>query len=286
MSAFAEHRCAAADGVALYYRNYPKAAGPTPVLCLPGLTRNSRDFDFIAEHMAASRRVLTADFRGRGRSGYDPAARYAVPVEAADCMRVLEEADVPKAVMLGTSRGGIVAMVMAKMRPEAVAGIILNDIGAEIEGKGLDRIMRFIGREPPIRNWNEAMHGLKGAFGPAFPDVPDATWIGFAHAIYREEDGRIVPDYDPKLADAVREADKDRTPGGNFDLWPLFTDLSCPLLLLHGWNSDLLAADTVTRMQAAKPGLVAVTVKDRGHVPFLDEPIAVEAIDAFVAAIV
>jgi pimeloyl-ACP methyl ester carboxylesterase len=277
-----------ADGLTLFYRDYRGAAPGTPVLCIPGLTRNARDFDFIAAHLARPRRVLVADLRGRGRSAYDPEYRhYVVPVEAADMLQLLEVAGAPEIIVLGTSRGGIVAMAMAAARKGAIKAVILNDIGAEIDARGLDRIAAFVGREIPFVNWDEAAAALKRSYGAMFPNVTDARWREFAGAIYRETDGKIVPDYDPRLGEAMREAgNSGRAQSANVDLWPLFAALNeIPALVLRGENSDLLSAATLAKMRGAKPDLAFATVKDRGHAPFLDESEAVAAIDAFLAAI-
>jgi pimeloyl-ACP methyl ester carboxylesterase len=277
-----------ADGLRLFYRDYRTVSAATPVLCIPGLTRNARDFDVIAAHLARKRRVLVTDLRGRGRSAYDPDWRhYVVPVEVGDMLRLLEAAGAPQVIVLGTSRGGIVAMAMAAVQKAAVKAVILNDVGAEIEARGLGRILEFIGREIPFASWDEAAAALKRTYASMFPNVPDARWSEFAHAIYREAGGTIVPDYDPKLGDAMREADgSGRAQGANANLWPLFAALKeIPTLVLRGDNSDLLSAATVAKMSEAKPDLASQTVKDRGHVPFLDEPEAVAAIDAFLETI-
>lgn len=283
MTGYASRFYSSADGLLLFYRDYKSERAAMPVLCIPGLTRNARDFDLLAPHLARSRRVLVADLRGRGRSAYDPECRYTVPVEAADMFRLLDDAGVGRVAVLGTSRGGIVAMAMAATKPAALGAVILNDIGGEIEAEGLARIVEFIGRESPMADWDDAVRGLKRTYGRMFPNVPDARWMEFARAIYREAEGRIVPDYDPRLGDAMREAGASgRAQGTNVNLWPLFAALAkVPALVLRGENSDLLSAATLEKMKEAKPDLMAITIKDRGHVPFLDEAPAVQAIDDF-----
>ncbi len=283
---FDERYYAASDGLELYYRDYPCASEYTPVLCIPGLTRNARDFEFIAAHIAQTRRVLVADLRGRGKSAYTKDHRhYSVAVEAADMMRLLDDAGLSRVIVLGTSRGGIVAMAMAATRRGVLQGAILNDIGGEIEARGLARILEFIGREPPIPDWNVAAAGLQRAYAAAFPNVSDRQWMAFARAIYRDQEGKIVPDYDPRLGDAMRESSASvKANGPNLSLWPLFSALGpVPTLVLRGAHSDLLSAATVTRMATLKSDFVSVTIPDRGHVPFLDEPEAVAAIDTFLA---
>lgn len=285
---YREHHYKSSDGLNLYYRDYPHSSARTPVLCIPGLTRNARDFDFIAERIARSRRVLVADLRGRGRSEYSKDPRhYNVAVEAADIMRLLDDVRLPRVVVLGTSRGGIVGMTMAATRPAALQGIILNDIGAEIEARGLSRILEFIGREPPLPDWKAAAEGLRRAYASAFPTVRTEQWQAFARALYRAENGRIVPDYDQRLGDAMRQASPNfQASGPNVPLWPLFGALSrIPALVLMGENSDLLSSATVAKMRAIKPDLASTVVSNRGHAPFLDEIEAVTAIDAFLSRI-
>jgi pimeloyl-ACP methyl ester carboxylesterase len=259
------------------------------VICIPGLTRNSRDFDFIADHIAATRRVLVTDLRGRGRSSYDPDTRnYSVPVETGDVLQILEAADIPRVVVLGTSRGGVIAMTLAAFKPDLLAGAILNDMGAQLEPAGLERIYAVMRSPPAFAGWEEAAAALKRNNAGLFPNVGDERWLVFAHALYREENGRIVGDYDPKFPAAVLEArgTNPRNEAGAADLWKWFGALTAvPTLLLRGENSELLSAETVSAMKSAKPDLVSVSVRDRGHVPFLDEPESVAAIDAFLKGI-
>lgn len=254
------------------------------MLCIPGLTRNSRDFEFIAAHLAESRRVVVADLRGRGKSAYSKdTRRYTVAIEAADMFRLMEDADLHEAVLLGTSRGGIVAMTMAATRPDVLRGIILNDIGAEIEASGLNRVLDFVGSEAPAPGWDSAAQRIKQKYEGDFPDVSDARWLAFARALYREERGSVVPDYDPKLAEALRNDSLNIRPDGpGVPLWSLFSALApLPTLILRGENSDFLSVDTLKKMHAQKQDLVSAPVQHRGHAPFLDEAGAIAAIDKF-----
>ncbi len=287
--AYEERFYSSADGLNLFYRDYPGPPEKTPVLCIPGLTRNSRDFDFIAGRIAATRRVVTVDLRGRGRSGYDPdIANYSVPVETRDVFQLLATLGLPRVIVLGTSRGGVIAMTMAAFKPDAIAGAILNDMGAMLEAAGLEHIYEIMRAPPRYAGWDEAAEGLKRGHAARFPNVPDARWLEFAHALYREREGRIVGDYDPEFPRAVLEGrgTNPRTDAGAADLWKWFRALAnAPTLVLRGENSDLLSAETLAAMQHEKQDLVAVTVKDRGHVPFLDEPEAVASIGTFLEAI-
>jgi pimeloyl-ACP methyl ester carboxylesterase len=289
MGLYSENFYASSDGLSLYYRDYAGPPGSTPVLCIPGLTRNCRDFEFIAAHMARSRRVLCADLRGRGRSASDPNwCNYTVFVERNDITRLLAVAAIPRVVVLGTSRGAIVAMALAGAQRDSLAGVILNDLGTELDAVGLERIMALVGQNADFANWEAAAHSLKIAHQVRFIGVDAGGWERFARAIYREKNGRIVPDYDLNLGLAMRDGASNGRPAqaGTVNLWPLFTALSdLPMLLLRGENSDLLSAQTAWNMKGVKPDLVIATIKGRGHVPFLDEPEAIAAIDAFLGRI-
>ena len=285
MALYSDHFYTSSDGLSLYYRDYAGSSGSTPVLCIPGLTRNCRDFDFIAAHIARSRRVLCADLRGRGQSASDPNWRnYTVSVERNDIARLLTVAAIPRVVVLGTSRGAIVAMALAAAQRDNVAGVILNDLGAELDTVGLERIMALVGQHADFGSREAAADSLKIAYHDRFIGVDAAGWERFARAIYREKNGRIVPDYDLNLGSAMRDRVSDGRPAQarTVNLWPLFAALSdVPTLLLRGENSDLLSAQTACKMKKVKPDLVIATIQGRGHVPFLDEPEAIAAIDAF-----
>jgi pimeloyl-ACP methyl ester carboxylesterase len=293
MNRFQERFTLSNDGLRLFYRDY---AGPpaqladrTPVLCIPGLTRNSRDFDFIAGHIAETRRVLVTDLRGRGQSGYDPDPRnYSVPVETGDVMQLLAAAGITRIIVLGTSRGGVIAMTLNTLAPTLLAAAILNDMGAQLEAAGLERIYAVMRSPPSFNSWEEAASSLRNTNAPLFANVSPERWLTFARALYREENGRIRGDYDPQFPAAILagRGTNPRNQQGAADLWKWFGALvTIPTLVLRGENSELLSAETIEAMKNAKPDLVAVTVKDRAHVPFLDEPEAVMAIDAFLERI-
>jgi pimeloyl-ACP methyl ester carboxylesterase len=283
MTDYRERTYVTNDGLRLFYRDYHGDSARLPVLCLPGLTRNSRDFAFIAAHLAPTRRVICADLRGRGRSQYDPNWRnYAIAMEVADTARLLDAAGIEHVIVLGTSRGGIVGMSLSTL-PGVVAGLILNDIGAEVEAAGMERLRNSVGREPSHASWGEAALFLRQRYGAMYPDLGMEEWCDFARAGRREENGRIVPDYDPALGEATRFGRNfGRLPGGNVNLWSLFENIaSRPVLLIHGTLSDILSAATVEKMRAMKPDLAVVTLYNRGHIPLLNEAECVAAIDAF-----
>ena len=268
-----------ADGLRLHYRDYPAAGDRVPVLCLPGLTRHCRDFETIAPRIQASRRVLCADLRGRGLSQYDPNWRnYHPGTYVADVATLLAGAGIGRVVVLGTSLGGIVAMIMAATMPHVLAGVILNDIGPEVAPEGLARISSYVGNAGPVRTWAEAAAQARATSGLAWPDASDEDWSRFARRVYREENGVLRLDMDPMIGQAVRAAPSGAAPY----LWPAFAALRpIPVLALRGATSDLLSQTTFDRMAREKPDLERVTVPGRGHAPTLDEPECVAAIDAF-----
>ena len=280
-----EHTIAAADGTRLHARDYGTPEhGLTPVICLPGLTRNAKDFETIAPLLARSRRVLALDFRGRGSSGRADPATYRPDQEVADTLAVLDHLGIGRFGIIGTSRGGIAAMVMAARALPRMAGVLFNDIGPRIDKAGLLRIRGYLGADPHFASWDEAAAALK-ATNPGFPSLSEAEWHAFARRVYREEQGRPRADYDPALAanfPSVEEIAAGNVP----ELWPLFDMLApLPCLVLRGEHSDLLSPATMAEMQARHPNLAAVTVAERGHVPFLDEPESLTAIAAWLTQV-
>jgi pimeloyl-ACP methyl ester carboxylesterase len=282
---YLEHRVVLGDGLRMYCRDYPAGEpdGRPTVLCLPGLTRNCRDFESLARMLAPRHRVLTPDLRGRGGSDRDPQWRHYQPLNyVADVARLLRELQAGRVIVVGTSLGGLVAMLMAAMQPDALAGVVLNDIGPELDPTGLARIGAYVGQLPPLRTWEEAAAQARKSHSRALPDLDDAGWMAFARRVYREESpGRIVPDMDPMIGEAMRE-----TAGQAADLWILYRALErIPTLAIRGELSDLLSADTLRRMQEAKPDLRTLLVPRCGHAPTLDEPECRRAIGEFLESI-
>jgi len=273
------------DGLRLYYREYPAAQnGRLPVLCLPGLTRNSRDFEKLAPGLQrAGRRVLAPDLRGRGRSQYDPQwSNYHPGTYLGDIQALQAAAGAEQVIVVGTSLGGILAMLIAATRPEAIAGAVLNDIGPEIAPEGLQRISQYVGRAVPVPGWAEAAAQTRATYEVALPGLTDEDWLVYARRGYAEVDGVPRPDLDPMIGEAVRAAPAGAAP----DLWPVFGALRpLPALALRGEFSDILSSDTFERMGREKPDLRCVTVPSRGHTPLLDEPECVEAIEEFFASL-
>ena len=277
---YRERYLTAQDGLRLYYRDYgDRRSARTPVLCLTGLTRNSRDFADLALRLAPQRRVLCPDYRGRGRSQYDPNWRnYDPMVYLNDIGHLLSANDLHRVVVIGTSLGGLLGMGLAVLRPTAVAGIVLNDIGPDIESTGLGRILDFIGKDHPQPDWPTAVAALRASL-PRLASKDDDWWERFARATYREsEDGILHYDWDVALARPLLRAN-----GRVQDLWPPFRGVrDLPTLVVRGAISDVLSEAGLRRMAEAKPDLIHVTVPAVGHVPSLDEPEVQGVLDDFI----
>lgn len=273
------------DGLTLYTRDYPGADGPSrlPVVCIHGLTRNSRDFEGVAPHLAATgRRVLAVDVRGRGRSAWDPNPdNYHPGVYARDVVALFEQLGLGRAVFVGTSMGGLIAMVLATMRSELISASVINDVGPKLSPLGLGRIMSYTGKMPAVRNWKDACAYVKAINGAAFPAYTDKDWDLFARRVFDDgPNGRPVLAYDPAIVVPFRTAPPDRPVP---DMSPLFQALAVgrPTLLVHGALSDLLDAEGVALMRELAPDLKVVDVPNAGHAPTLTEPEAADAIIRF-----
>jgi pimeloyl-ACP methyl ester carboxylesterase len=280
--AFESRFVTASDGLKLHARLYGRpVAGRLPVLCLPGLSRNSGDFDVIARALAEERQVVALDYRGRGLSAFDPDWRnYALPVELDDMLAVTTVLGLSRAVFLGTSRGGLLTMLTSAARPSLLAGAILNDIGPVIEGAGLARIKSYLGRLPEPGTWDEAVALLKSIGQSRFPALTDADWRGQAGSIWTERDGRLVAAFDPALAKTLESVSFD---GPMPTLWPQFDGLSgVPVMVIRGEHSDILSAATVAAMADRRPDLDVLTVPGQGHAPLLTDALSIGRIQAFV----
>jgi pimeloyl-ACP methyl ester carboxylesterase len=275
----------AQDGLRLHVREYgARTAARLPAVCLPGLARTGADFETLATTLAsnprAPRRVLVLDMRGRGRSDYDRNPKnYNVQVELGDVLAVLTALAVDQAIFVGTSRGGILTMLLAVARPTALAGCVLNDIGPVIETVGLMRIKSYVGKLPPVASLHEAADVLRRLFAAQFPKFSDDDWVAFARRTFKDAGGRIVPDYDVKLGKTLDQIDAVRPLSA---LWKEFEALArVPLMVIRGGNSDILSPATVAAMQARHPAMEAVTVADQGHAPLLSDPALVARIAGF-----
>lgn len=281
MSAVANtHFFKSTDGLNIFYRDFGSQNEGTPVICLPGLTRNSRDFEDLAFDLAKRRRVLTIDFRGRGYSDYDPNWNNYHPLTyVADVWTLLDLLNIDRCIVIGTSLGGLCSMAMAAQQAERIAGVVLNDIGPEIDPAGLARIQEYTGRLSPVKSWEEAARQARDIYGHWLPGLSDDAFMRLAKRGYREiENGIPRLDMDENIGRAVREVGAQKG-----DPWQLFSALrDIPVTLLWGTLSDILTAGIIDRMKAAKPDLTVVPVANRGHVPLLDESECVAAIDALI----
>ncbi len=262
------------DGLNLHYDD---AGGGVPLLCLSGLTRDGRDFDYVAPHLGGVR-LIRMDYRGRGRSDFGDWRSYTLQREGQDALELLAHLGLGRAAILGTSRGGLIAMGLAATVSQALIGVALNDIGPELDPAGLSNIMGYLGRAPVWKTLDEAAQHRPGVM-PGFANVPPERWRAEAEKFYVETPTGLTITYDPHLRDAVEQAGATPMP----DLWPFFDALEgMPLAALRGANSDLLSAATFAEMQRRRPDMHAATVSDRGHVPFLDEPESLAALQAWI----
>ncbi len=282
MNEFKDSYYQSSDGLQLFYRDYqaPDGSALAPVICLPGLTRNSLDFNELAKLLSKRRRVITPDLRGRGRSEYGPDRNHYNPAQyVADIWRLLEQLDISKVVVIGTSLGGLMAMLMARERSAAISAAVMNDIGPEIDPVGIERVVAGAGTSPVVASWDDAVANVKKLHSPAYPNWSESNWQEHTRKTYvRVDDGRFDIRLDRDVGVAVREC----VSGVNHDPWQLFDALRpIPLLVIRGEISDILSAETLREMKRRKSDLTAVVVPDRGHAPNLDEPEAIDAIQEF-----
>lgn len=296
---FKEHNYLSEDGLKLYYREY--GGGDRTVVCLPGLTRNSKDFHEIASHLSSDYRVICPDLRGRGRSARDDQWKnYNIVTYVSDILLLTRKVQGDRSVFLGTSLGAMISMNLACLHPEQVRAVILNDLGPEIDPAGKVRILASVGKTGSVRSWSDAASECRVKYGPALPDMPVEFWAGFARKTFREDEtGVPVLDIDPKIGDALKLSMKlagilgflrsfgllKTFRGIPVDPWDAFRGVKAPCLVLRGENSDILSEEIIDRMQAVNPGLIRATIPKRGHAPLLDEPESLLAIDAFLGGL-
>ena len=265
------------DGVTLYYT--AEANDGVPVLCLSGLTRNSTDFSYIDGKLPGAR-LIKMDYRGRGKSDWvEDFHSYSVPREAQDAVELMDHLGIQKFAVLGTSRGGLIAMTLGVMCMDRLIGVAMNDIGPELETSGLSAIMGFLGRPPVWKTYAEAA-AVRADVMAGFANVPDSRWRQEVEKQHHQTPNGLINTYDPHLRDAVEAASLMEVP----DLWPFFASFApLPVALIRGANSDLLSAEVFAKMQEVLPDALAVTVADRGHIPFLDEPEALDTLNKWIA---
>lgn len=294
---YTEHHYRSRDGLSLYYRQYGGQANSKVILCLHGLTRNSKDFHQLAQRLAPEYRVISVDIRGRGQSDRDSRPiRYNPGQYVKDAWQLLDLLNVQQVTVIGTSLGGLMAMIMADQLPWRLLAVVLNDIGPELPLPAMRRIMSYAGRTSPAQSWEEAALQAKGAYEVAMPDMPMEFWREFVRLSYRENAlGRPEPDMDPAIAQVLRHPPAvvkwlrwmnehgwiNRVAGVAIDPWDAFHALRIPSLLVHGALSDVLTDEIVRKMLVVHPKMQVVRVANRGHAPRLDEPEALVAIDGF-----
>ena len=278
MSEFSDRFWSSRDGLKLHYRDYPGREDRVPVLCLPGLTRNARDFEGVAERLAGEWRVLCPDMRGRGDSAYAKDSATYNPMQYVDDIALLlEDQGIARFAVIGTSLGGLMTMVLGMIMPQRIAGAVLNDIGPEIERTGLARIKDYVGQGRSFPTWMHAARALEEIQGPASPDYQIGDWLRVAKRLMTlGSNTRIVFDYDMKIAEPLANMD----PDNQADLWPGIEGLADkPVLIVRGALSDILSQNTLDEMQKRLPQAEVVTIARVGHAPTLDEPEAAAAIE-------
>lgn len=251
-----------------------------PLLCLAGLTRSMADFEYLLPHLPGTR-IIRLDYRGRGASDWTGADTYTVPQEAADALALMDHLGIDRFGVLGTSRGGLIGMLLAAIAKPRLLGLCLNDVGPVIDPVGLDRIAAYVGRNPAQKT-HAALAEAYAKFLPGFASVPPSRWLAEAQKHAIETEGGLKIPYDPALRDAFLKA----FDAPSVDLWPLFDALAgLPVALIRGMNSDLLSHETTAEMRRRRPDMIFVNVPDRAHIPFLDEPESLVAIHAFLKAL-
>ena len=265
------------DGLKLHYRDYAGPSDRPPLLMLHGLTRNSRDFEELADRYAGDWRVIAVDFRGRGQSEWDPVpANYVPPIYAIDVLQLLDELEIKQAVFLGTSLGGLVTMIVATIASDRIAGVLLNDVGPELDLSGIDRIKTYVGKPVTFGDWDEAADRLQERAGDVYPAYDHEDWVRFAKRACRQTESGFEFDYDMAIAEPFQAGNTGEVPDG----WPFYRALAGrPVLVLRGGNSDLLSDAAAERMATEIQDVEVVTVPGVGHAPDLAEPESVAAID-------
>lgn len=284
MQNYSDYWYQSSDGLRLYARQYGNEDADHTIICIPGLTRNSADFAPLCEHLADRYRIFAVDLRGRGNSDYDTQPENYHPGSyAADIISLLDDLALPSAIVIGTSLGGLVSMVLAATALERISAVVMNDIGPEADQTGIDRIKAYVSKPSSVSNWAEAVAKTKLIQCQEYPAFSDQDWINFSKNLYRENsEGQPVLAYDPAIAQLLTQPSDQPTP----DLWPLFTLLSStPMLLLRGELSDILSPHCVSKMREQKPDIQFLEIANCGHAPLLSEASALKAIDDFLAKV-
>ncbi|MEH6547244.1 MAG: alpha/beta hydrolase [Sneathiella sp.] len=283
---FTEHFYRSTDGLNLYYREYGTNEDHSPLLCLSGLTRNSKDFHDFAERYCDDRKVYALDYRGRGKSEYDTNyENYNPQIYAGDIYNFLSSRNIPKAVFVGTSLGGLLTMGMAGFAKQLIAGAILNDVGPEIDTSGGNRILDYVGQDIRYATIEDASEAQKQQYLNAYPDLTDADWLEQSKKtfVFDKSAGNFRFNYDMNLGPALAKQFENAAP---IDLWPFFAELKdIPTLAIRGARSDVLSQEVFEKMQTENPKMHSLLLENRGHVPLLDESPLLEEMDQFIAGI-
>ena len=274
----------AEDGLKLHLREWPSRGPGATVVCLPGLARTAADFDALATRLAGPRRVVAIDYRGRGLSDRDKDWKnYNLMVENADFLTVMAAAEIGEAIFVGTSRGGLHAMMLAATRPTALRAVVLNDVGPVLEARGLARLRGYVGKLPTPTSWRDATDLARHVMGAQFTALDDAAFEAYARLTFEEKDGRFAPRYDTALMRTLEGIDFNAPLP---TLWPQFEGLrDVPLLTLRGENSDLLSAETVAEMARRHPRMETHTVAGQGHAPLLLDAPTIERVASFIESV-
>ncbi|MEZ5694037.1 MAG: alpha/beta hydrolase [Altererythrobacter sp.] len=283
-TSYADRYWTSPDGLKLHFRDYPGSNERPPLLCMHGLTRNSRDFADLADRVAGTWRVIVPEMRGRGMSEYaSDSATYNPLQYVQDVSALLEQEGIERFVAVGTSLGGLMTMLLAAIDPSRIAGAVLNDIGPEISPDGIERIREYVGQGRSYATWMHAARALQEVHGEAHPRFGIEEWLDMAkRSMVVQQNGRIGFDYDMKIAEPFAQDDGAAPP----DMWPALEALDGrPVLIVRGEKSDLLAEDTLKSMLARLPQAASVTIPETGHAPMLNEPEAVAAIDELLARV-
>lgn len=288
MPQYTDHWYKSRYGLSLYARDYPcdntSEQPAATIVCIPGLTRNSADFDLLSKHLKRCFRTVAVDLRGRGRSEYDPCpSNYSPEVYAHDVLALLDSLKLESVILIGTSLGGLVAMILTALEPGKVASVVLNDIGPEANQAGLERIKSYVRNRSAVGSWDEAVNNTRQMLSAEYPNFSKDDWVAFTRNIYRVgEDGVPRLDYDSNITVLMEQQEQE--PSKPADLWSVFAAMeSIPTLLIRGALSDIITEDCVARMRKLHPGLAYTQVPGCGHAPLLTEPECLEAIDRFLA---
>lgn len=290
------------DGTKLYARIYPNRNGnmaecvdtsgstgeksDVTLLCMHGLTRNSKDFDGIAEALSQHYSLIVVDQRGRGKSSWSDPSTYTPMIYMRDMFKLLEALKKSEVMVIGTSMGGIIAMLMAATKPKLIKGVVLNDVGPEVDKSGVEKIKGYIGKNRSVPSWEMAETCCQSSYGGGFPEYTDKDWKTFARRLYTEKSKtEIVLDYDPAIDDVVKNNASSTVPP---DLWSLFHSLdNKPLMVVRGENSDILSAQCLKKMLSGNTHSISrgLTVRNRAHAPMLDEEESKRAILEYLTAV-